>query len=56
MRKPAKICRRIGWSQLRNVVRQASGSVAQQPPRSTFWPAPKNTSEYSVYGNGLNPG
>ena len=36
VRKPEKICRRIGWSQLRNVVRQASGSVAQEPPRSTL--------------------
>src|SRR3954452_1009507 len=36
VRKPAKIWRRIGWSQLRNVVRQATGSVAQQPPRRTL--------------------
>src|SRR5690606_15946015 len=55
-RKPAKICRRMGKSQLRNVVRIATGSVAQEPPRSTLYSSPKNTSEYSRYGNTQNPG
>ena len=32
---PEKICRRSGWSQLRNVVRAATACVAHDPPRST---------------------
>lgn len=56
MRKPEKICRRTGRSQLRNVPRQATASTANDPPRSTLCPGPKNTSEYSRYGNGAKPG
>lgn len=36
VRKPLKICRRIGWSQLRKVPRQATGSTPNEPPRSTL--------------------
>ena len=35
-RTPVKICRRIGWSQLRNDGRIAAGATAQEPPRSTL--------------------
>ena len=55
-RKPAKICRRIGKSQLRNVTRATVGLVAQEAPRSTLYSGPKNTSEYSAYGNAWKPG
>ena len=34
-RNPEKICRRTGWSQLRNVPRIAAASVPNEPPRST---------------------
>lgn len=56
MRNPAKICRRTGRSQLRNVPRQATASTANEPPLSTLCSGPKNTSEYARYGNGANPG
>ena len=35
-RKPEKIWRLIGWSQLRNVPRQATLSVPNDPPRNTL--------------------
>lgn len=47
VRNPAKICRRTGRSQLRNVPRHATGSTANDPPRSTLYAPPKNASEYS---------
>jgi hypothetical protein len=47
IRMPAKICRRCGWSQLRNVGEATRAEVAQEPPRSTRQSPPKNTSEYS---------
>src|SRR5690606_2408321 len=56
VRNPEKICRRTGRSQLRKVPRQATGSTANEPPRSTLYSGPKNTSEYSRYGNARNPG
>ena len=46
-RRPEKICRRWGRSQLRNVGEATPGAVAQDPPRRTRWPRPKKTSEYS---------
>ena len=55
-RKPAKIWRRMGKSQLRNDVRTAAGWVAHEPPRSTLYSGPKNTSEYSRYGKLVKPG
>src|SRR5690606_38776315 len=55
-RKPAKICLRTGKSQLRNVPRTATGSLPKEPPRSTLWSGPKNTSEYSRYGKATRPG
>src|SRR5205807_3902085 len=55
-RKPAKICRRCGKSQLRKVLRTAIGRVAHEPPRSTLKPPPKCTSEYSRYGKASKPG
>ena len=56
VRKPAKIWRRIGKSQLRNVLRTAAGCVAHEPPRSTLYSGPKKTSEYSRYGKARKPG
>src|SRR5581483_1737589 len=55
-RSPLKIWRRIGKSQLRNVGRRTVGWVAHEPPRSTLYSGPKNTSEYSRYGWATNPG
>src|SRR5687767_10053798 len=55
-RKPAKICRRMGRSQLRNVRRATASLVAHDAPRSTLYSEPKNTSEYSGYGNAWKPG
>ena len=46
-RTPQKIWRRCGRSQLRNVGVATRGCVAHEPPRSTRWPLPKKTSEYS---------
>src|SRR4051812_25501076 len=46
----------MGKSQLRNVVLTALGCVAQEPPRSTLYPSPKKTSEYSRYGKLAKPG
>ena len=46
-RKPAKIWRRCGRSQLRKLGRIVARLVAQAPPRSTLWASPKKTSEYS---------
>ena len=46
-RKPAKICRRMGRSQLRKVARATLGRAAHDAPRSTLYSSPKNTSEYS---------
>lgn len=56
VRNPEKIWRLTGRSQLRNVPRQATASTANEPPRSTLCSGPKNTSEYSRYGNGAKPG
>ena len=36
--------------------RQATGLTANDPPRSTLYSGPKNTSEYSRYGHAVNPG
>src|SRR5262249_19105063 len=55
-RMPAKICRRIGRSQLRKLVRMTSRRVAQAPPRRTLCSSPKKTSEYSGYGKARKPG
>ena len=55
-RRPEKICRRCGRSQLRNVVRITLSCVAQEPPRSTLYSVPKNTFEYSSYGKASKPG
>ena len=35
-RTPEKICRRIGWSQLRKLGRRMPGATAHEPPRSTL--------------------
>ena len=35
-RTPEKICRRIGWSQLRKLGRRIPGATAHDPPRSTL--------------------
>src|SRR5262249_8702222 len=55
-RKPAKICPRIGESPFRNVVRPTTGATPNAPPRSTLYSLPKNTSEYSRYGQAVKPG
>ena len=55
-RTPAKICRRSGRSQLRNVAVATRGCVAQEPPRRTRYRSPKKTSEYSRYGWATKPG
>ena len=36
--------------------RHADRSAPNDPPRSTLYSGPKNTSEYSRYGHGANPG
>ena len=46
-RKPEKIWRRCGRSQLRKLGRMTARSVAQEPPRRTLYSSPKKTSEYS---------
>src|ERR1700733_3554646 len=46
-RRPEKIWRRCGRSQLRKLGRTTPGCVAQELPRSTLCSAPKNGSEYS---------
>src|SRR5207244_5752596 len=40
----------------RNVGRRTLVLVAHDPPRSTLYSGPKNTSEYSRYGNETKPG
>ena len=55
-RKPEKIWRRIGRSQLRNVVRALGVPTPNDEPRSIRKSPPKKTSEYSLYGNGSKPG
>ena len=36
VRKPAKMCRLMGWSQFRKVFRATCGRVAHEAPRSTL--------------------
>ena len=55
-RKPAKIWRRSGKSQLRKLDRATTESVAHDPPRRTRYSSPKKTSENSGYGKARNPG
>jgi hypothetical protein len=38
------------------VLRLTTGLTANDPPRSTLYSGPKNTSEYSLYGQASNPG
>jgi hypothetical protein len=38
------------------VPRHTTGDTPNDPPRSTLYSGPKNTSEYSRYGQATNPG